>query len=356
MRILFTGGGTLGPVTPLLALAESFPVIPSEVEGSRRDFLWLGTRQGPEQKVIEAAGIRFAAIPSAKLRRYFDGRTFLAPFSLCAGFFAALYHIVKFKPDAIVTAGGYVGVPVVIAGWILRVPSLMIQLDLKPVLSNLIAAPFARRIAVTFAGTLRYFPKNKTIHTGAPVRLSVVLHSDSRIQSFKQFHLDTNLPTVLVLGGGTGALRLNELIDEAIPEIIKHAQILHLTGPGKLVSEPGPRYYPVEFLQEMDLAYAVADLVVCRAGIGTLSEVAAIGLPTIFIPIPKTSQVDNARALEERGAAVVMDQNKTSPAELAERVVSLLLDDARRNALGEKIKNLFPQNATLRLVEEVLKL
>lgn len=285
----------------------------------------------------------------------------MAPLGLCAGFFAALYHLIKCKPDAVITAGGYVGVPVVVAAWMLRIPSLIIQLDLKPVLSNLIAAPFARRIAVAFAGTLRYFPKSKTIHTGAPVRTSIASiakrsHEALRGRGLERFHLDPDLPTVLVLGGGTGALRLNELIAKAVPAITKKIQMIHLTGPGKLVREASPHYYPLEFLQEMELAYVVADIVVCRAGMGTLSEVAAVELPTIFVPLPKSSQIDNAHALEERGAAIVVDQNKTSSADLAERIISLISDQNKLAALREKIRNAFPQNAAARLVEEISKL
>lgn len=352
MRVIFTGGGTLGPVTPLLALAE-------DLVG---DFLWIGTRSGPERAVVEASGLSFVAIPSGKLRRYYwwNLDIVLTILKVLAGFFSAFAILRRFHPNLVVTAGGYVGVPVILAAWILRIPSLVIQLDLRLGLSNILAAPFAKRIVTTFGASLRHFPKGKTLHAGAPVRKAIrdleTARDRVRREATKRYGLDSKLQTLLVVGGGTGALRLNELVAQAAQEITEEMQIIHLTGPGKTVALQKDRYYPLEFETEMVYAYAAADIILARAGMGTITEVAAVGLPTIFVPLPGTDQESNARVFVDAGAALTVDQDHTSPKEIAATVLGLLKDRARRENMVQKIRSVLPRGATERIVEEMMRL
>lgn len=346
----------MGSVTPLLAAAEEFKKTVSDCE-----FLWIGTRKGPEKKLVEAYGIKFQSIPAGKFRRYFSLRNFFDPFLIAAGFLKSFGIILKFKPRIILSAGGFVGVPLIWAGWILRVPSLIHQQDVRPGLANKLTAPFAKIVTVTFDESLKYFPK--AVWTGNPVRGEIF--EGNRERAFFNFKLEKNLPVLLVLGGGTGALELNKIIIKAAPKIFEFCQIIHITG-GRLdellkfeaqtLSKENPRYHFFDFLiSEMKDVYATADLVVSRAGMGTLTELAVLGKPTILVPIPKSHQEDNAYYFKRNNAVFLMEQKDLTPEILVETVRELINNKIELENLGRNMKSVMKPEAAA-MVGEILKI
>lgn len=355
-KLILTGGGTMGSVTPLLAVAEE---IKKQIPDA--EFLWLGTKSGPEKKMMEKADIAFKTIPSGKLRRYFSGWNFIDPFFILAGFLKSLWIILKFKPRIILSAGGFVGVPVIWAGWLLRVPSLVHQQDVRPGLANKLTAWFAKIVTVAFSDSLKYFPKATV--TGNPVRQEIFLGQKEKAIDF--FKLEKDLPTLLVLGGGTGALELNKIVVRAAPELLKFCQVLHVTGgrfdeltkfEAEALQKENLRYHVFDFLIEpLKDAYAVSDLVISRAGMGTLTELAALGKPTILVPIPKSHQEDNAYYFKRNNAVFLLEQKNLTSEILTETVRELINNKIELENLSRNIKNVLKSGAAEAIIKKVLE-
>lgn len=349
----------MGSVTPLLALVDELR------QQGGHEFLWLGTRGGNERVLVEEWGVRFRPIFSGKLRRYFSWQNFTDIFRLGFGFLQAVFILREFKADRVLTAGGFVAVPVVLAARFLKIPVLIHQQDLKWGLANKLMRPLATWITVNYPPTLEELPerfKKRGHLVGNPVRhqiSEIVKKLGDRELLFKKFNLEPNLLVLLVLGGGTGALRLNEIIAEAIPQLSKFCQVLHLTGKDKKVKVPSgeweSRYHWQEFLiKEMPDVYQVADLVISRAGTGTLTELSALGKPTIIVPMPQSHQEDNAKYFGDAKAAVVLDQTTLLPQTLVDIVRGLLASQEKREFLSVNIKKLVNPEAAkeiIRLIE-----
>lgn len=347
----------MGSVTPLLAVAEEL-----KKRESGAEFLWIGTKNGPEKKVIELSGIKFMSVPAGKLRRYFSGWNILAPFSLAAGFFKSFWLILKFKPRMILSAGGFVAVPVIWAGWILRVPSLVHQEDLRPGLANKLTARFAKIITVTFSESLKYFPR--AVVTGNPVRPEIF--SGSRERALQIFNLEKDLPTIFILGGGTGAMSLNKIVVAAARELVKFCQVIHMTG-GKIdeslrvnienIKRETARYHSMEFLgKDLPDVFAAADLVISRAGMGTLTELALLGKPTVLIPISGSHQEDNAYYFKKQNAVVFWDERNITSENFSAAISELLNNKVELENLGRNIKEIMPADAAQKIVDEILKM
>jgi len=355
-KFILTGGGTMGSVTPLLAVAEELKKREPSAE-----FLWLGTKSGPEKKLVELYNIKFAAIPAGKLRRYFSGWNFLTPFLIAAGFFKSLWMIFKFKPRMILSAGGFVAVPVIWAGWFLRVPSLVHQQDVRPGLANKLTAPFAKIVTVTFQESLKYFPG--AVVTGNPVRAEIF--SGNRDRAAEIFNLEKDLPTLFVLGGGTGALELNKIVVAAAPELVKFCQVVHMTG-GRIneslrseietIKRETSRYHSVDFLmKDLPDVFAAADLVISRAGMSTLSELSVLGKPTVLIPISGSHQEDNAYYFKKQNAVAFWDGRKLTSENFTAAVSELINDKTELANLSRNIKKVIPSGAAEKMVEGVFK-
>lgn len=327
MRILFTGGGTLGPVAPLLAVAEEL------ADGNK--LFWIGTARGPEAALVAKAGIPFRAIAAAKFRRYFSLWTLLDPLLFLIGLLEAIGVLITLMPDVIVGAGGYVSVPVVIAGKLLGIPSLIHQQDVLPGLANKIMAPFARAVTVAVPESAAAFDVRKTTVVGNPVRRAiedVALHHDERRHdALRHFGFLGSKPIVLVTGGGSGASALNAAVDAMLDELLAVADVLHLTGLGKRGSH-GIGYVSREVAtDEMPLAYAAADVVVCRAGMSTISELLVLGIPSVVTPMPHTHQEANAEFLVQHGNAVVVGQDEPDFPRRLLHAIRHTLDASRTN-------------------------
>ncbi|MGC9048999.1 MAG: undecaprenyldiphospho-muramoylpentapeptide beta-N-acetylglucosaminyltransferase [Patescibacteria group bacterium] len=356
MRILLTGGGTAGSVVPLLAIVEELRRRNLEVE-----FLFIGSKKGiPEKELVLTYNLPYQRIHCGKLRRYFDWRNFFDPILLFLGLIESFFIIKKFKPDIILSAGSFVSVPVVWAGWFLGIPSLIHQQDVVPGLANLMMAFFASKITVTFEKSLADFSKRKTILTGNPVRMEILKGDKKR--AIKRFNLEENLPTLLVIGGGTGAQKINELVWQTIPKLTKFCQVIHLTGRDKLSIINNQlsiinRYHFYEFLtEEMADAYAIADLVISRAGMGALTELAVLAKPSILIPIADSHQKMNAKYFADRQAAVVLDQKYLTPDLFLQTIKKLIFDKNRLTQLSRNIQNLNNPQADKKMVDEILKI
>ncbi|MDA2936049.1 undecaprenyldiphospho-muramoylpentapeptide beta-N-acetylglucosaminyltransferase [Patescibacteria group bacterium AH-259-L05] len=336
MRIVLAGGGTGGSVSPLLAISQELKKQLPEAE-----FLFIGTKKGiPEKALCKMYTIPFKSIFSGKLRRYISFRNVIDPFFILIGFVQSFFILLKFKPHAILSAGGFAAVPISTAGWLLRIPVFAHQQDIIPGLSNKLIAPFAKKITVSFEKSLSDFSKRKTILTGNPVRMHVLEGNKERAREV--FNLEENVPTVLVVGGGTGSLKINTFIAQIIPDLAQFCQIIHITGnkidKGTYTSD---RYHAYEFLKtEIKHAYAIADLVISRAGMGVLTELAVLGKPTIIIPIPDSHQENNASYFNEHKAAIVLDQKTLTSQVLLDKVHSLLSSDEKRAVLSLHISKL----------------
>jgi UDP-N-acetylglucosamine--N-acetylmuramyl-(pentapeptide) pyrophosphoryl-undecaprenol N-acetylglucosamine transferase len=354
MRVVLVGGGSGGSVAPLLAIVEKVK------EGDlKTEFIFIGTKRGyPEREMIKNYGFKFFSVFSGKLRRYFSFKNFIDPALIIFGFFQSLFLFKKNKPDLIIGAGAYVSVPVILAGWFLKIPAIIHQQDIVPSLSNKILVPFVKKITVSFEKSLNDFPKNKSVFIGNPVR-GFILEGD-RERAIKRFNLERSLPTLLVLGGGTGALFLNELIWQNIKKLTEFCQIIHLTGREKFkiknLKLKIDRYHPYEFLnEEIADAYAVADLVVSRAGMNVLSELAVLGKPTIIVPIPDSHQEANARYFQEKNAAVVLDQKGLTGEKISAEIKELINNSKKRKNLEENIKKIFPLDAAKKFAKEIME-
>lgn len=338
MKIVFTGGGTLGSVSPLLAVYEYV-----KNEGRMKATLWIGTKSGPERNVVQAAGISFRAISAGKLRRYFDWMNFFDPLLIAIGILQSFFLILVFRPDAIVHAGSFVGVPVVAAGWLLGKKIVIVQLDITPTLSNRIVVPFAKSIAVATGGSIDNFPKNKTYLTGIPIRKAIIEKTGDPKKILHQFAIAPPRKIVLIVGGGTGARGLNELVIASLKHMNGSYDVIHLTGRGKRIiyHESPSWYHSLEFvITGMEDYLAAATIAVSRAGMGMIGEIAATGIPAILVPLPDSHQEMNAAYFERHGAVRYVGEKRTVPHRFAQEIEQLLNDEQQCEAYVKKMNEL----------------
>ncbi|HPI67234.1 MAG TPA: undecaprenyldiphospho-muramoylpentapeptide beta-N-acetylglucosaminyltransferase [bacterium] len=354
MKILYSGGGTLGSVSPLIATHQKLVSKRQSAKVPSDEALWLGTRFGPERQVVESEGINFKSIVGGKFRRYFSFKNLFDFFKIKVGFWQAFFIIKKFKPDLILTAGSFVAVPVAWAGWFLRVPIFVHQQDVRVGLANKLMAPFAKKITVALEKSLDDFKKEKAVLVGNPVREKLRNKEIEKLREKMFVHFNNNLPIVLVLGGGTGALFLNELVWQSLEKLTKFCNIIHLTGKNKCQSLPAGKagiqrqnarenYQQFTFLNADQLAvvYSKATLVISRAGMSTLTELAYFKKPTIIIPIPDSHQEENAKYFAEKKSALYLSQKELTSEKLVAQIKNLLVDEQSQKELGEQINKIF---------------
>lgn len=350
MKIILTGGGTLGSVSPIIAAIQEL-----QVQNSRIEILWVGTKKGPENNLVSYYNFTYKQIPAGKLRRYFSFQNLTDAIKILLGLIKSCWLIFKFKPDIIIGAGGFVQVPIIYAtGLFFKKTKIIIhQQDVKKGLANSLCAKFADKITVSIKKSLSDFPKDKTVLTGNPYR-SDILTGDINKAS-KIFNLTLDLPTVLILGGGIGALSLNRLIVKSLNKLTKFCQIIHVAGKNKLIDHPlNPNYHIYEFLTDkLRHAYAAADLVISRAGFSTLTELSVLAKPAILIPMPASHQEQNAEFFAEQKAVIVLQQKILTPDNLAKTVNNLLLNRELRFELSNNINKIMPSNATEMFIKEI---
>jgi UDP-N-acetylglucosamine--N-acetylmuramyl-(pentapeptide) pyrophosphoryl-undecaprenol N-acetylglucosamine transferase len=351
--IVVTGGGTGGHVYPVLAVLDELPPI---------RVVWIGSGSQLERRILEGRKLRYYGIPTGKLRRYFSLQNIVDLFKIAAGFFVSLLILLREKPNLVFSKGGYVSVPPVAAARLLGIPSLTHESDLRPGLATRINARFADRVLVSFPGSDRYFDerfRSKVVHTGNPIR-KMLLSGDGQIGR-AWFGCPANQPLLLVLGGSLGAASINRLVLEALELLRMDAFIVHQMGAEQFgESKAQSNYHPASYFHdELAHVFAAADLVLCRAGANTLWELAALGKPSILIPLPRGSsrgdQIENAAFFEEAGAAVVLQQKGLTPERLAEVVLHLIGNAGKLERMGRRALKLGRPDAAGRIAQLILR-
>ncbi|MCX6792994.1 MAG: undecaprenyldiphospho-muramoylpentapeptide beta-N-acetylglucosaminyltransferase [Candidatus Falkowbacteria bacterium] len=345
-RIVLSGGGTGGSVTPLLAVADEL-IAHYDQDVS---MLWIGTAQGVERTMVANYPFEYRNILAAKWRRYFSVRNITDLFNLTISFFQSLFILAAYRPQIIITAGSFVSVPVAYAAWFFKIPVLVHQQDIRPGLANKLMAPVAKIITVAFEKSLLDY-KKKSIWIGNPIRKEF-----KDYENINQVKPVGDLPTVLVLGGGTGSESINNLIVESLDDLTKIAKVVHVTGKHNekplLNREKVDNYYFYDLLGTAHIARSIseADLVITRAGLGTLSELSFLAKPTIIIPIPNSHQEDNAKYFKDCGAALVLDQTKLDSKQLVKEISNLLAEKELMLAFSNAMAKAMKRNANASLV------
>lgn len=331
-KIVMTGGGTAGHVTPNLALA---PLL----KDAGYEIFYIGSYTGIEKNMVEKAGITYYGISSGKLRRYHDWKNFTDPFRVIKGFSEANQLLKHIKPDVVFSKGGFVSVPVVMAAGRQHIPAIIHESDMTPGLANKLAIPFATKVCCNFPETLNYLPDGKAVHTGSPIRQELFSGNKEAGLSFCGFTADK--PVLLIMGGSIGSRFINNAVWESLDELLKSFQIVHLVGKGnvnnELVGKTGYQQY--EFVSEqLNDIFAMTDIMISRAGANSISEILALKIPNILIPLSAAAsrgdQILNAESYEKQGFSTVL-QEETLTSEL---LLSSIKDVyARRDEIKEKM-------------------
>ena len=352
-KIVLTGGGTLGHVTPHLSLIPHLQAKGYEIH-------YIGTEKGMEaDKIRSVPGVTYHAVKSGKLRRYFSWQNFTDPFRVIAGMFQSAALMGKIKPDVVFSKGGFVAVPVVFGAWLNRIPVVCHESDLTPGLANKLCKPFAKKIATTFPECAAALGA-KAEMTGTPLRPE--LFRGSRAKGLSLLHFDGSKPILMMMGGSSGAQAVNKALREALPQLTDKFDVAHICGKGNLDDSltGTPGYTQVEFLDaDLPDALACADLVLSRAGANALCEFQALCKPLLLVPYPKGAsrgdQILNAHSLEKRGLCRVLLQENMTADSLTAALNQTWTD---REQLIAAVKAAPPADGTqrvLEMIEEVQK-
>jgi UDP-N-acetylglucosamine--N-acetylmuramyl-(pentapeptide) pyrophosphoryl-undecaprenol N-acetylglucosamine transferase len=353
MRVLLAGGGTAGHTSPLIATADALRRLEPDVE-----ITCLGTPRGLENRVVPEAGYPLELIPPVPLPRT-PGVDLLRVPARLRGAVRATYDVLdRVRPDVVVGYGGYVSMPVYVAARRRRLPVVVHEQNALPGLANKVGARIARRVVVSFPDT----PLPKAEYVGLPIRrmISTLDRAALRAEARAHFGLDADRPTLLVTGGSQGARRLNQSVSGSARAFADAGvQVLHVVGPqGEAApEETAVPYVVVPFVDRMDLAYAAADLVVCRAGASSVTEAAAVGLPAVFVPLPigNGEQEHNARPVVDAGGALLVADGALTPEWVGATVPALANDAERLAVMGAAASALIPRDADEQLARIVLE-
>lgn len=325
-KIILTGGGTAGHVTPNLALLPKLREMNFEIR-------YIGTKNGMEKQLANDAGLYYYGISSGKLRRYFDIKNFTDPFRIIKGYFDARSIMKKYRPDVVFSKGGFVTVPVVMAAHAYKIPVISHESDMTPGLANRLAMPFVKKICYSFPETEKFL-KNKGVYTGSPLRSE--LFSGNRITALDICGFTANKPVLLVTGGSLGAAAVNDAVRNALPDLLEDFQVAHLCGKGKLDESMNkiPGYAQFEYIKdEMKDMFAMADIIISRAGANSIFEIRALKKPNILIPLTSKAgrgdQLQNAKSFERQGFSVMLDQDNLSNELLVSTVRQVYADRAK---------------------------
>nr|WP_027870457.1 undecaprenyldiphospho-muramoylpentapeptide beta-N-acetylglucosaminyltransferase [[Eubacterium] cellulosolvens] len=352
-HIVLTGGGTAGHVTPNIALIPHLKELGYEIS-------YIGSYMGIEKSLIEAEGIPYYGIATGKLRRYIDLKNLSDPFRVIKGYFEARKLIKKLKPDIVFSKGGFVSVPVVFAASSRRVPVIIHESDMTPGLANRLSIPKASRVCCNFPETLKNLPEGKAIVTGTPIREELKAGDKQRGLSFTK--LSDTKPVILVMGGSLGAVNVNNHVREALPELLKKYQVVHLCGKGHLDDSlkdlEGYRQY--EYIKkELPDLFAMADLIISRAGANAICEISSLAIPNLLIPLSaqasRGDQILNAHSFEKQGYSLVLEEENLTKESLLATVEKLY---ENRDSFISAMKNSGQTDSIpiiLKLIEECRK-
>lgn len=320
-HIVLTGGGTAGHVTPNIALLPSLREAGYQIS-------YIGSYKGIERTLIQEQGVPYYGISSGKLRRYFDIKNFTDPFRVLKGFSEARKHLKELSPDIIFSKGGFVSVPVVLAARKLKIPVIIHESDMTPGLANKLCIPSAARICCNFPETLKNVPAEKALVTGTPIRKELL--SGNKLKALDFCHFTSNKPVLMVIGGSLGAASVNNAIRQILPSLLRDFQVIHLCGKGKTDPslEKTEGYVQYEYIKkELPDLFALADLVISRAGANAICEISALSKPNLLIPLSANAsrgdQLLNARSFEKQGYSMVMEEESITPEKLLQAIHEL---------------------------------
>lgn len=352
-RIILTGGGTAGHVTPNIALLPRLKELGYDIQ-------YIGSYNGIEKELIEPFGIPYHGISSGKLRRYFSMKNFSDPFRVLKGFSEANKLIRDLKPDVIFSKGGFVSVPVVLAGKKNKVPVVIHESDMTPGLANKLSLPSAAKVCCNFPETLEHLPADKAVLTGSPIRQELL--SGNKIAALDLCGFSADKPVILVIGGSLGSVVVNNAVRLALPELLEQFHVIHLCGKGKLDASLNnvEGYAQFEYIKsELRDIFALADVVISRAGANAICELLALRKPNLLIPLSANAsrgdQILNARSFERQGFSVVIEEEELSKELLLESVRDLYanrdtyMSAMRKSTLQNSIKTI------TNIIEEVRK-
>lgn len=356
MKVVLTGGGTGGHIFPLVAVERKL----KEKLVLDVDFLYIGSGNKLEKDVMEKEGIKSKYVMSGKMRRYFSLQNIIDFFKVPVGFVQSLWILLRYMPDVIFSKGGYVAVPVILAAWFYRIPVLIHESDAVPGYANQILEKFSRRVVVAYPSAEAYFEKSKTALFGNPVREDIAQGDKEAGRKF--FNFTESKQTILVLGGSQGSKTINEAIIRILPKLLTRFQVIHQTGEEgyedmvHLAGEFGIKagregYYPIKFLDGDALknAYALADLVISRAGANTIAEIAANKKACILIPLDSSAndhQRMNAYDIAKIGGAMVLEESNLGQNIFMEKIEKIFDDEKLKNSMAENIQVFYhPQAA-----------
>lgn len=365
MKVLLTGGGTGGHIYPLIAVIRQMK---KNYSYDGFDFFYLGPKDKNTKDLLEKEGVIVKNILAGKFRRYFSLRNILDLFIVPLSIIQSFYHVFVISPDVIFSKGGYGSVAPAITGRILNVPIFLHESDIVPGMANKLVGNFALEIFIGFSvEETKDFPTEKKLSVGNPILEEITKGSVKEAK--KIFAVKGGKPVILIIGGSQGATRVNNTILANLPAILNKYEVIHVTGPKNfeqvqkesrvILSEELTEYYhPASFLKGKELAnaYAIADLVVSRAGAGSIFEIAAVGKPSILIPLSGSAQnhqVRNAYAYSKRGTCLVIEEPNFKPHFILERINYLFKDPKKMQAMSEKAKD-FARPDAARIISDYL--
>jgi UDP-N-acetylglucosamine--N-acetylmuramyl-(pentapeptide) pyrophosphoryl-undecaprenol N-acetylglucosamine transferase len=359
MRVIISGGGTGGHIFPAVAIAKTIQRLRPDSE-----ILFVGAEGKMEMEKVPAAGFKIIGLPIVGIQRRLTLKNLVVPFKLIASMFKARNIIKEFRPDIAIGVGGYASGPLLRAATNAGIKTLIQEQNSYPGITNKILSKKVDRICVAYQGLEKFFPAEKIVLTGNPVRPEVTVLEGKREQSIKHFNLDPSKKTLLVIGGSLGARTINLAIEKFSKQFTDAGmQIIWQTGKhyyrtAQEAEKKTPNLHVHEFIREMDLAYAAADLIVSRAGAMSISELCLVKKPSIFVPSPNVSedhQTKNAMALVSRDAALLVKDIEANE-KLGDVVLNLMNDASRMQQLSSNIGTMAFSDSAERIVQEVFGL
>ncbi len=349
-KIVLTGGGTAGHVTPNIALLPALRQAGYEIS-------YMGSYDGIEKRLIADFDIPYTGISTGKLRRYLDIRNLTDPFRVIKGFSEARKYLKSYCPDVVFSKGGFVSVPVVRAAAALGIPCILHESDMTPGLANRLCFPVAKKICCNFPETMQMLPEGKAVLTGSPIRSE--LAQGNRIAGLDLCGFTANRPVILVIGGSLGAANVNKAVRDALPRLLEDFQVVHLCGKDKidnlLLTTSGYKQFEYVKTELKDL-FAMADIVISRAGANSICELLALKKPNVLIPLPAASsrgdQMLNAASFEAQGFSLVINEDDLTTELLVAKVHELFSNrQSYHDAMGRS-GQMDSVHTILRLIEE----
>jgi undecaprenyldiphospho-muramoylpentapeptide beta-N-acetylglucosaminyltransferase len=348
-RIVLTGGGTAGHVTPNIALIPKLKEMNYEIH-------YIGSHDGIEKKLIEEMNIPYYGISSGKLRRYFDPKNFSDPFKVIKGYQDAKKLLKQIKPHVLFSKGGFVTVPVVFAAKKFKIPVIIHESDMTPGLANRLSIPAAAKICCNFPETLEHLPKDKAVLTGSPIRQELLF--GNKINALNFCSLSANKPTIMIIGGSLGSAIVNNAVRSILPTLLEEFQVIHLCGKDKIDSSLTKLkgYVQYEYVKkELADLFALSDIIISRAGANAICEILALRKPNLLIPLSASAsrgdQILNANSFKSQGFSEIIEEEN-----LTEETLLLAIRNLYKNRT-QYIQNMndCKQNNTIQIITQLIE-